>query len=794
MLSVGEVSGLINAALFIVQGTIGLAIVLSLVAVLRSHATAVSWSTLARTLHSSAWPDLLSTDSAHSKSSDRRVGAFSWLAAASWVLITVAGITTPIGLDVGIIDRSAKTVNTRYVRDNSPTGNATSSRDGYQSGRVCSSDGGWGAGACPGQSSSTGIMPQNITEKFTGEHSTMTLQFRNFYSGYYSNMDQGAPLAMGYLAQADNYLLRNDIFAIEGAVIDMGERPGIGFLNHTFPDIKNDGAIWTRDVLWIEPVTQCTNTNLTLDYTTTNQPVMPDNKTLVDHGGWYNLAHDYPEFDEYRDGQHIPLAQHSYKAAWTLNAVMMASRNLTRNATHEGYAMELTKWNFTLPGQLKYLEFSSAFSLADGVEERLNISASSLTTICQGYGGADYVNLTNVAVSCSYIIGPPTRMDHGDQNRQQANVTWSQPIHVCASTTRMAIQTLEFSYNGTDQNVSNLKIKRDPENIKRNVLWGMENLNGWLIGEIDPVYGRINDQWENDPDLFTYRADWLYVPAGSSDIWGTSDLQASAMFGQAWSTLHTSTGTVAWNGGEDIFQYGGTSSYALMAKWQNYYLDNLETAPERISNLIFSNIAANNVVGTSYADKLTITAIDKTITYKIVWAIPAFLLLALWTPLMLYAIFVLVTGKVKLEYFRYLLNQTSVGRIVTGDSDLRTVRDSANDTTRGFTSAYTEKPFVHSPISTPAAVPSLLYDTPHRSDSQSQMKTKEWSKLKGEKTILALTNERTESFREPDEGNTLLRTVLHNVHQTPAPSLENVITETPQEEQWWNRKGTQDSD
>ncbi len=43
-------------------------------------------------------------------------------------------------------------------------------------------------------------------------------------------------------------------------------RGGIGFRNHTIPTQVYLGAEWDEDLLWIEPVTECVNLNLSVEF------------------------------------------------------------------------------------------------------------------------------------------------------------------------------------------------------------------------------------------------------------------------------------------------------------------------------------------------------------------------------------------------------------------------------------------------------------------------------------------------------------------------------------------------
>ncbi|KAH8923368.1 hypothetical protein BT69DRAFT_1319582, partial [Atractiella rhizophila] len=649
MLSIAQVATLINFGVVCVQVTIGLGLVVCLVSFIRATDSAVTWSNIARTLHSSYWPNILFTDSTATTGLSRRIHFFNAIVLISWILIAIAGVITPLGLAIGIKEGARRAVGTRYVKDDSSTGRAMAPRDDYHAGRFCS-----GGLHCPGQLNYYGLVPQNISTKFSAEYSTLALQFRNFFGGKFKQNDlNGTSISMGYLGQTESFVLRDDIFAIEGAVVDMRERrAGIGFLNHSLPAIDNEGASWTRDILWLEPITECTDTNITFEYTTEDFLSLPQNITLVDHGGFWNLTGQELEDKDIHDDQQLNLREKTRKTAINMNRLLMLSLNISQNETFEGYQTTLDGFTTTLNfGTLAFNEFTDLFyvdSAADFWALEFNGKAWEQEELCRGYAYDGSIPVGPVAVSCCYMLGPPNRLDHGDSRQQEVNLTWYQPWHVCASVARLTIQKVGFTYNATHPNISTIKVERDPENIEKNVLWGMEKLAGWNVGSISPFYGKVNDEWENCPDLIVKRDDWFYVPAGSNDVIDVTsslDFQASDMLGIAWAGRYDNFVAKSWTGDQRLFQIDGASNFAMRTKWQNYYLESTDTAPAAISNLVFIDVIANNVVGTTSADNLIVIPSDKSITYDVVYAIPAILLLALWGLIMLYTFVLLVTGK-----------------------------------------------------------------------------------------------------------------------------------------------------
>ncbi|KAH8924986.1 hypothetical protein BT69DRAFT_25309 [Atractiella rhizophila] len=89
---------------------------------------------------------------------------------------------------------------------------------------------------------------------------------------------------------------------------------------------------------------------------------------------------------------------------------------------------------------------------------------------------------------------------------------------------------------------------------------------------------------------------------------------------------------------------------------------------------MFTDRIANNLVGTAYANTLNVRPSNTAITYDIVFAIPALIILSIWVPVL-----VSLTGKMTFDYLRFLLNQTSIGRTVVGDSYFRVVKEDSED-------------------------------------------------------------------------------------------------------------------
>ncbi|KAF8886344.1 hypothetical protein BD779DRAFT_1801035 [Infundibulicybe gibba] len=661
-ITVAQTATVINAAITFIQYTLGMALVALLAYVIPPANTAIAWTSISRTLHSSLWPKLLRTDSTRSQGTGLRVSGFSTLTFFVGVLLAVTGVVTPLGLKDGPLLSSspAKLVNASYVPDTSPIGLATPPRDQYAYTRIC---GNLGPVPCPGNGNNgnTSQIAPSVMKIFSSTpYGPFGMQFRQYYHGVggYSYPTLNAQLTI-----LQSLVLRDDIFAVEGLIVDLStETPGVGFWNHTLPESTHGGE-WSQDVLWLEPVTTCVNSNLTIDYTMEGGLVVLDRVNLTDRGGFVHLTQDYPTLS--RNGQNGNLYDHAFKGAALSNRFTMISlNNLTREQSYVGRTFPLNQSLVSAgkmgPIGLDYISNGSSSSI---------ISGSSLDILCVGYGGGDEANITNTGVHCGMFAGTPERSDGGDSRLLDDNSTWTQSLHsialLCfadgASVTQARIQTITFSFDG-QPDLSKLRITR--RNTGKPILWATEKTS-ITIADVDLFWGHVDDSYEGDPSLSTIRSEVFYVPAGASDIGGViSAGSPNTVPAAAWAASCTPAS-------DDLTAvYTGQENYALLQKFQLLIGNDSTNGPARIQNLIWTDILANNIVGNATGNQLTVTPFQPSVSYNLVFAIPAILLFVIWLFAFLATIFVLASRSLKISYIRDLIDHTSVGRVVVGDSRL----------------------------------------------------------------------------------------------------------------------------
>ncbi|KAF7320844.1 hypothetical protein HMN09_00170900 [Mycena chlorophos] len=655
-ITVAQAATVINVLIAFFHYTLMLALVALLVYFLPSINPAVAWNVVGRKLHASLWPTLLRTDT--SRGAGGRVKMFSALTMATTLLVAVAGVLMPLGLSVGPDTQAASTwVSSSFVADTSPLGLATSPRAGYTYGRICGS---LTQVICPGgYQNSSEIAPDLVATFNSTPYGPFNMQFRRWYNGTSGrNFTTSQPV----LATTESLILRDGIFPVGGLIVDL-DNPGVGLWNHTLPSNLETGGVWSEEVLWLEPVSSCVDTNLTVDYTLQNAAdslTQIETYSLTDRGGFYNLTTTYPDLD--RDGQtNLNLQQHAYKGAVLSNFYTMNSLNVSRNTSHDGRSFPL-KWTQTtfFAGRVQMVNILYMGSVTIN---NVSVDGGDLLTSCEGYGGLDTANISNVAVHCTMFLGPPQRTDGGDPQAPSDGSTWTQRLFSCAGATRARMQQVNFSYNGTRE-LTSINITRS--DINTPVLWATEN-QSLNITDIDIFWGRVAPQYQEDPSLSTIMSDVFYVPAGATDTWGvTADGQPGVAPALAWGALQADAPSTAL-----LTDYSGATNFALLAKYQQLMLADPVGGAAKLRALIWTDIMANNLLGTDTSAMLFVGKNVKTVAYDLRYAIPMLLLLILWVPSIVGSLFVLGTGMLRLSYLKFLLANTSAGRIAIGDSALR---------------------------------------------------------------------------------------------------------------------------
>ena len=520
----------------------------------------------------------------------------------------------------------------------------------------------------------------------------------------------------------DSRVLEEKQFPVQGLVVDM-INGGIGFRNHTVPRGLDQGAEWSEDLLFLQPETACVDTNLTLEFTVPDSSALgkfsADEVFLVDNGGFANLNQQYPAMSMQDNQNHPQLRGRAYKAAWLLNVYSALIMNVTRPApgAFSYLNSELGK-KFKLDGGSSGagaggISMDSFFSSLISSQNYLktwnnSITNQSMTTgyytnpfkisganysdislLCQGAGGRDYANSSNLNVQCGLFFAAAVRKDGKDTLMVEPNSTWTQNVYTCASLTKALIKTVGFRYNATLGNdlkaliIQNITTKKY-EHESDMPLWGVEEPSTPMqITAITQLWGLVSDNF-NPADakknsIFLKRSPELYLPGYTGLAAGlmplTSDYQylpASSWLKDLLATSYHPGATTGLN-----IDYTGNLNLAMFKRWQRLS-QNFETVPE-IIHLIWTDLAANVFQGTrGWMSKDSLSKRDegldsdnlvpvlvyhRRIQYKWVYAIPAFIVLGLVGGLVVITLILSFMRRAPYR-LRYYLNQLSPGRLL----------------------------------------------------------------------------------------------------------------------------------
>lgn len=550
-------------------------------------------------------------------------------------------------------------------------------------------------------------IPANITEVFSsatsGRGTTLSgpfdIQFRTWsvtVDNSHGEIDGGRPYASGEYRSLGSLMLRNDIVPIEGVIADM-TAGGVGFRNHSVPVGLPYGGTWQEDLTWIEPVTECVDSNLTFHFSMGDSPDNLTNIFLVDNGGFANLEPEYPYPGLWNDTQNPDLRARAYMGAWVSNVLTAIFLNVTYPG--RGKMDSFLGKQFNLGADLigyhpdmyaiglsyidgGYLNMgltsnTTGLNLTAPAQARMSITWQNFTDdagiVCRGWGVGDYANITNVGIRCGYLYSAPRRVDGVESLIFEPQTNYTQNLYVCATGLRASVKTVGFSVNGTSS-LDQLKVisvadKTYADNASM-PLWAVEKSN-LTIGVFSPLWGMVDDRYENADGVWTLRAKQFWLPAGKDlSVYISADSLAAPKVFQAalYSTYTESMGESSKTTG--IADYSGKTNLALYKLWTQ--LSQTPAAASKIINLIFTEIAATATVGTkqvatdgSSSSVPPVTQYTKKIKYNMLYGIPAVIILAVVAIVVSAALLMWLLSRFSLAMMRQLLNQTATGRVAT---------------------------------------------------------------------------------------------------------------------------------
>ncbi|KAK1830670.1 hypothetical protein QBC39DRAFT_353599 [Podospora conica] len=753
MLTVAELSGIIAAGLMVVQYTLPAALVIVLISLIGTENTAATWSSVNRTISTTIWPLLLQADTVGARNRSWAAVALSWTMTFGAALLVLASVMTPLGLHEEILAATPGPVLFTYVPDKTAWGRLTMPRPDANFDRYCE----YGRQLnCPGQyqgvdlvqvepgifqgiekdASSTinTTVPANLTEIFTSATSApgstvsglFDIQYRRFKTSYPDYINKGKGVVQGDFRTVETLLVEPGLHVREGLVIDTRDAsPGIGFRNHTIPLGSHQGATWSEDLTWLEPVTKCVDTNLSIELTAVEKQDKP-NMFLIDRGAFLDLDQKILESRVWGDNQTLDLQGRAYKAARMYNVLIAKYLNLTlplrenmapRNLSDPALGFNSDRRTFK-ERDFDRVDVSDIYGLnmrtsldpgsvnvsvpedfsgrdAEGFKLLFASNFTAIRDICRGYYElGEFVpdrrasNITNPGVECGMVFGAGITPGKGtpfdsplgtadtDGPRQKS-------IFVCATAIRAGIKTVHFRYNGTGVQLSNLEAERVTDKVytldKYKPLWAVEASFPFRM-TFDPLWGMVSDRYEAAEGISTMRSEKLWLPA----------IVSSALLGYGTGSLAAATGPVmqvkeTYTTTSDLETLTGAFSYPIVERYGR--LSTNATVASQIPSLMLTDSLASLLVGTKSAIRAApvtypartridtpftrLSAADvavyrRVIRYDLRYAVPALLAAGLLAAVLCWVAVILAVARLDvLRRLRDTYNQTSTGRLAT---------------------------------------------------------------------------------------------------------------------------------
>ncbi|KAG2186749.1 hypothetical protein INT44_002975 [Umbelopsis vinacea] len=625
-----------------------------------------TWSVFSRLLQQSFWSTFLRTDTGASKHVKASINWTIHYAALTTIIITIAAIVTPLGL-YGTTTTSSQIISLNTLNDTGPLSTVYTKREGYLESRICSNAMSSPI-SCPGSSyytTSNGTVtlnttvPGNITEKFTsynGGIGPMDIQFRMYETGMTSEVDGGNGYTKGIYKLDQSIITSTQLFASQNLIIDKSETPGVGILDVKIPYVEAGGS-WNQQILWLEPVTECVDLNITYDFVLQDaSPTLQlSDYTITDRGGFANYNVNNYQPDQLTD-RNVNLQAHAYQAANYALRTGLVSFNISSSQIGKAYVVPAA--NAILPPTIGMaLAGLDKFSeLTLNINTTVESGSSDSFIICGSNMESAEPSLDNVNVKCTLLFGQPIKTDGGPDNIMTTGSTWSQPIYACASAVRAKMQQIEFTtpnplYDWSQ--LSSLSLTR--QDIDQPVTWAVER-TGMNASVVQPYWGPVDEAYLNDPFLYSEQATSMYIPRSQMNLYG----QGVAVVNYAWSILYDGVIDSASLG----MNYFDTTKPTLNKLWKEH--GSVQGA-SYVINSMWTDLVANGILGNSTSSTTAAVAVEQpSVGFTWIYGIPALIAVCLWAPLFLFALIILLTPGNGISTIRRVLEQTALGNVVTG--------------------------------------------------------------------------------------------------------------------------------
>jgi hypothetical protein len=259
-------------------------------------------------------------------------------------------------------------------------------------------------------------------------------------------------------------------------------------------------------------------------------------------------------------------------------------------------------------------------------------------------------------------------------------------MYSCISAAQAIIKTVEFRFNTTDD-LSGLEVvsimDKTYPNDDTKPLWGVENTE-IPLADANPLWGLVSPALASQTaNLSILQKESLLLPgyAGFSGLGigptGYQNLPGVDFYSEALGTAYSIGST-----GHNVPDYSGLTNLAMFQRWKT--LSSSSDSIARILNLVWTDIAANSVLGTkglaatqgSNIQKrdtttgdgaIPVTMYDRQIKYHLAYAVPAIMVLALLFLSSFLTCCAVLFGRASPSKMKRYLNTTSAGRIMTSN-------------------------------------------------------------------------------------------------------------------------------
>jgi hypothetical protein len=273
----------------------------------------------------------------------------------------------------------------------------------------------------------------------------------------------------------------------------------------------------------------------------------------------------------------------------------------------------------------------------------------------------------NTAAKCGLLLGIPQSANGGDDLIFLPGSEWTVPVYSCTTVNQALLRTVSFRFNGTDR-LSGLAVvdiadKEYPSEDDM-PLSGVENLD-MTLADVNPLWGLVSPELAAaaGANVSTLRKDSLLLPRFPL-------VDIDGHLGENLPAVDFPLGALSKLYSEDLGplpDYSGKSSLAISRRWAN--LSRSAETVVKIPNLIWTDLAANSVVGTrslAGSHRVPVTVYARRIQYRLPYALPAFLVLAALAVTSLATLSAaLLRRTTNLGKMKRYLNATAAGRIMT---------------------------------------------------------------------------------------------------------------------------------